>query len=186
MRNITNGRQQPPIFYKIICILLKLSLTLLKKRFNNMKIHCEKFAIGRLGTVTSILLVAMLVYGAIAVWSAGMGAVIVTYTILLAIWVLLTMPRHLIIDDKSIVITHPIGQTVILKSEITEIRAIERSEIRGSLRLFGSGGFFGWFGVFRNSKFGTYRLYCGQLENLYHIKTLTKSYIISSSVPIEL
>lgn len=161
---------------------------MLKKRFNNMKIHCEKFAIGRLGTVTSILLVAMLVYGAIAVWSAGMVAVIVTYTIfiLLAIWVLLTMPRHLLIDDKSIVITHPIGQTVILKSDITEISAVERSEIRGSLRLFGSGGFFGWFGIFRNSKFGTYRLYCGQLENLYHIKTLTKNYIISSSVPIEL
>ena len=130
----------------------------------------------------------MLVYGAIAVWSAGMVAVIVTYTIfiLLAIWVLLTMPRHLIIDDKSIVIPPPIGQTVILKSDITEIRAVERSEIRGSLRLFGSGGFFGWFGVFRNSKFGVYRLYCGQLVNLSHIKTLTKNYIISTSVPIEL
>ena len=153
-----------------------------------MKIHCEKFAIGWLGTVTSILLVAMLVYGAIAVWSAGMVAVIVTYTIfiLLAIWVLLTMPRYLLIDDKSIVITHPIGQSVILKSDITEIRAIERNDIRGSIRLFGSGGFFGWFGIFRNSKFGTYRLYCGQLENLYLVKTTTKKYIISSSKPIEL
>ena len=156
--------------------------------FNNMKIHCEKFTIGRLGTVTSILLVALLVYGTIAVWSAGMVAVIVTYAIfiLLAIWVLLTMPRYLLIDDKSIVITHPIGQTVILKSDIIEVKAIERSEISGSLRLFGSGGFFGWFGIFRNSKFGTYRLYCGQLESLYHIKTLTKNYIISSSKPIEL
>lgn len=153
-----------------------------------MKTHCEKFAIGRMGTVTSILLVALLVYGAIAVWSAGMVTVIVTYTlfILLAIWVLLTMPRHLLIDSKSIVITHPIGQTVILKSDIVEVRAVERSELRGSLRLFGSGGFFGWFGVFHNSKFGVYRLYCGQLENLYLIKTLTRNYIISSSVPIEL
>ena len=151
-----------------------------------MKIHCEKFTIGRLGTVTSILLMAMLVYGAIAVWSAGMVAVIVTYTIfiLLAIWVLLTMPRYLLLDDKSIVITHPIGQTVILKSDITEIRARERNDIRGSLRLFGSGGFFGWFGIFRNSKFGTYRLYCGQLENLYLVKTTTKKYIISSSKTI--
>ena len=153
-----------------------------------MKTHCEKFTIGRMGTVTSILIVALLVYGAIAVWSAGMVAMIVTYTlfILLAIWVLLTMPRYLVIDSKSIVITHLIGQTVILKSDIVEVRAIERSELRGSLRLFGSGGFFGWFGVFRNSKFGVYRLYCGQLENLYLIKTLTRNYIISSSVPIEL
>ena len=153
-----------------------------------MKTHCEKFTIGRMGTVISILLSALLVYGAIAIWYAGMTAVIVTYTVfgLLAIWVLLTMPRYLLVDDKSIVITHPIGQTVILKSDITEISAVERSDIRGSLRLFGSGGFFGWFGIFRNSKFGTYRLYCGQLENLYHIKTLTKNYIISSSVPIEL
>lgn len=153
-----------------------------------MKIHCEKFAIGRLGTVTSILLVAMLVYGAIAVWSAGMVAVIVTYIIfgIVAIWVLLTMPRYLLLDDKSIVITHPIGQSVILKSDIIEVRAIARSDIRGSIRLFGSGGFFGWFGVFRNNKFGTYRLYCGQLENLYLVKTTTKKYIISSSKPIEL
>ena len=158
------------------------------KIFNNMKIHCEKFAIGRLGTVTSILLMALLVYGAIAVWSAGMTAVIVTYIIfgIVAVWVLLTMPRYLLIDDKSIVITHPIGQSVILKSDIIEVRAIERSDVRGSIRLFGSGGFFGWFGVFRNNKFGTYRLYCGQLENLYLVKTTTKKYIISSSKPIEL
>ena len=136
----------------------------------------------------SILLSALLVYGAIAIWYAGMTAVIVTYTVfgLLAIWVLLTMPRYLLVDDKSIVITHPIGQSVILKSEIADIRAVERSELRGSIRLFGSGGFFGWFGIFRNSKLGTYRLYSGQLENLYLIKTSTKSYIISSSVPIEL
>lgn len=161
---------------------------MLKKRFNNMKIHCEKFVIGRMGTVTSILLIALLVYGAIAVWSAGMTAVIVTYIIfgIVAIWVLLTMPRYLLLDDKSIVITHPIGQSVILKSDIIEVRAVERSELLGSIRLFGSGGFFGWFGIFRNSKFGVYRIYCGQLENLYHIKTLTKSYIISSSTPIEL
>ncbi len=153
-----------------------------------MKIHCEKFAIGRLGTVTSILLMALLVYGAIAVWSAGITAVIVTYIIfgIVAVWVLLTMPRYLLLDDKSIVITHPIGQSVILKSDIIEVRAIERSDIRGSIRLFGSGGFFGWFGIFRNNKFGTYRLYCGQLENLYLVKTTTKKYIISSSKPIEL
>ena len=153
-----------------------------------MKTHCEKFTVGRMGTVTSILLIALLVYGTIAVWSAGMTAVIVTYTIfiLLAVWVLLTMPRYLVIDDKSIVITHPIGQTVILKSDIIEVRAADRSELLGSIRLFGSGGFFGWFGIFRNNKFGTYRLYCGQLENLYLVKTLTRKYIISSSVPIEL
>ena len=161
---------------------------MLKKRFNNMRIHCEKFVIGRMGTVTSILLMALLVYGAIAVWSAGLTAVIVTYIIfgIVAIWVLLTMPRYLLLDDKSIVITHPIGQTVILKSDIIEVRAVERSELLGSIRLFGSGGFFGWFGIFRNSKFGTYRLYCGQLENLYLVKTTTKKYIISSSKPIEL
>ena len=153
-----------------------------------MKTHCEKFTVGRMGTVTSILLIALLVYGAIAVWSAGLTAVIVTYIIfgIVAVWVLLTMPRYLLLDDKSIVITHPIGQSVILKSDIIEVRAVERSELLGSIRLFGSGGFFGWFGIFRNNKFGTYRLYCGQLENLYLVKTLTRKYIISSSVSIEL
>ena len=161
---------------------------MLKQNTNFMNTHCEKFAIGRMGTVTSILLVAMLVYGAIAVWSAGMVAVIVTYTIFifLAIWVLLPMPRYLIIQNGLLIITPPIGRTVIEKSQVVKIEAIERSDLRGSIRLFGSGGFFGWFGIFRNSKFGVYRIYCGQLENLYHIKTLTKSYIISSSTPIEL
>ena len=153
-----------------------------------MKTHCEKFTIGRMGTVISILLSALLVYGAIAIWYAGMTAVIVTYTVfgLLAIWALLTMPRYLIIENGLIIITHPIGRTVIEMSQVLKIEAIDRSELRGSLRLFGSGGFFGWFGIFRNSKLGTYRLYSGQLENLYLIKTSTKSYIISSSVPIEL
>ena len=106
-----------------------------------MKTHCEKFTVGRMGTVTSILLIALLVYGAIAVWSAGMVAVIVTYTIfiLLAIWVLLTMPRYLIIQNGLLIITHPIGRTVIEKSQVVKIEAIERSDLRGSIRLFGSG-----------------------------------------------
>lgn len=153
-----------------------------------MKTHCEKFTLGRMGTVTSILLSALIVYGAIAVWSAGMTAVIVTYTIfaLLAIWVLLTMPRYLIVQNGLLIITHPIGRTVIEKSDVVKIEAIDRSELRGSLRLFGSGGFFGWFGIFCNSKLGTYRIYCGQLENLYLVKTQTKSYVISSTKPIEL
>ena len=159
-----------------------------KKYINIMKIYCEKFTLGGMGTVTSILLSALFVYLAIAVWSVGMTAVIVTYFIytLVAIWILLTMPRYLVIQNGLIIITHPIGRTVIEKSQVVKIEAIDSSDLRGSLKLFASGGFFGWFGIFRNSKFGTYHLYCGEVKNIYLIVTTTKKYIISSQKPIEL
>ena len=149
---------------------------------------CEKFNLSLLGIIASVVCLALLIYAAIAIWKAGLIAVTITYIILglLALWVLCNIPRYLIVDSKSIIIIHPIGQTTIRKADITEITPLAPQDIKGSLRIFGSGGFFGWYGIFSNTKIGRYRLYSGDCKNLYLIRTIKSAYVISCKNTLEL
>ena len=58
------------------------------------------------------------------------------------------------IDGGDVVIRRLIGNVRIPVSGIREVRIATRDDLSGSMRLFGSGGLFGYYGLFRNSKLG--------------------------------
>ena len=152
-------------------------------------IHYEnfKFSIGVI--ITSIIVILLFTYASVVIIDTkNTTVIIIALNALLSIifGILCSMPLRLEINKTKIIISHPIGKTVILREHITESRIISKNDLKGSLRLFGSGGFMGWFGIFHNNKLGKYQLYSGDLENLHYIVTKEKNYIISSSVPIEL
>ena len=145
--------------------------------------YVEKFELSK-GTIgLSIASLVLLVVAAVVVINTKEMVAIALFFGLLAVvgvWTMCNVPTKLLIGDNEIIVVHLIGQTAIAKSQIVELRAIERCDLRGSVRLLGSGGFFGWFGLFRNQKFGNYRLFTGDYKNLYLIRTDKKSYVISS------
>jgi hypothetical protein len=63
------------------------------------------------------------------------------------------------IADGNVVIRRLIGNIRIPVSGIREVRIATRDDLSGSMRLFGSGGLFGYYGLFRNSKFGNSNWY---------------------------
>lgn len=67
-----------------------------------------------------------------------------------------------IIGDR-LILHRPIRAREILLSEITGIQVPEPKQLRWSIRLFGSGGLFGYFGKFRNGTFGTMDWYATRL-----------------------
>jgi Bacterial PH domain len=76
------------------------------------------------------------------------------------------------LNDTQLVINRPIGNKIINLTSITEIRAVDSSELAGTIRTFGNGGLFGYYGKFYNKKFGTTTWYATQRIN--RILILTK------------
>jgi Bacterial PH domain len=68
-------------------------------------------------------------------------------------------PTGYSVTDGDVVIRRLIGNVHLPIAGIREVRIATRDDLRGSMRIFGSGGLFGYYGLFRNSKLGTSRWY---------------------------
>jgi hypothetical protein len=88
-------------------------------------------------------------------------------------------PLGIRIDGKNICVNQIKGNMIIPLKDIEEIRKCNTSDIKNSIRKFGSGGFFGYLGVFKNSQLGVYQMYVTDFSNRVLIKTNDKKYVFS-------
>ena len=71
-----------------------------------------------------------------------------------------------------------IGEFSIELDQVAEIEAYDEKEL--NLRLFGSGGFLGYLGIFRNKSLGKYMAYVGDYSQAFWVKTKSgKCYMFS-------
>jgi hypothetical protein len=68
-------------------------------------------------------------------------------------------PTSYAVDNGDVVIRRLIGNVRIPVSGTREVRLATREDLSGSMRVFGSGGLFGYYGLFRNSKLGNSNWY---------------------------
>lgn len=93
---------------------------------------------------------------------------IVTISIFLAyLW----KPSSYEITSEHVIVHRLIGAAKYERSRIINVRAGEPEEIKNAIRLFGSGGMFGYFGKFRNKHLKTFVLQCTRRDNLVMIFT---------------
>jgi hypothetical protein len=59
-----------------------------------------------------------------------------------------------------------IGNIEVPLEGVRETRRITKDDLRGAIRLFGSGGFFGYYGLFRTTKFGKCTWYVTNRKNM--------------------
>ncbi len=88
-------------------------------------------------------------------------------------------PRGYAIEDGSIVIRRLRGGVRFPLESIRQARAAEAGELDGCLRLWGSGGLFGYYGLFQNSKLGTMRWYVTNRNRAVVLLTDSKPVVIS-------
>lgn len=69
------------------------------------------------------------------------------------------------VQDRSLKIRRPVMPLGIEYTQIREVLTPSPAQMSGSIRLFGSGGVFGYFGTFRNSEFGMMRWYATRTSN---------------------
>ena len=132
-----------------------------------------------ISTLTCLLLISLVV----KFWFDDIGLIInIIMTVLFAFLLLLSYawsPNQFETDALNITIRKMWNPIVIPRASIIESRLIEADDISGSVRLMGSGGLFGYYGKFNNSKLKTYNLQAGNRVNLVLIKTTDKTYVLT-------
>ncbi|MBN3518791.1 PH domain-containing protein [Algoriphagus lutimaris] len=88
--------------------------------------------------------------------------------VLIGTWVF--SPQDYEIGDGKLTIKRIIGDFKIGLHEITEVKGLTKEETKGTIRTFGVGGLFGYFGRFYIPKIGRVILFATQRKNKVLIK----------------
>ena len=89
-------------------------------------------------------------------------------------WIL--HPTSYEITNEELLIHRPKGP---IKIQLSDIQSIEKAESSVSVRLFGSGGLFGYFGLFSSRKYGKHHRYTGNNIDLVLVTCIDKKYLLS-------
>lgn len=95
------------------------------------------------------------------------------------VFLFLVRPFKYVLSDHQLVIHKYILPKKIKLSEIETVGAIDYADLRVRLRLFGSGGIWGWFGYFW-AQGGVVNVQCTERNNMVMIVTKKKKKIILS------
>ncbi len=82
------------------------------------------------------------------------------------------------LTGTQFIICRPLKNVIFELNEIRSVNIIDPNEINWSLRIFGSGGLFGYFGKFANRKFGAMTWFATRRNNTILIKTTSHQKII--------
>ena len=90
----------------------------------------------------------------------------------------LMSPDYYELSPTTLIIKKIFGEKIIRINSIKEIISVESQDLRFSIRLFGSGGFMGYFGKYSNFKFGMMNWYATQRKNYLLITTMDNQRIV--------
>lgn len=77
------------------------------------------------------------------------------------------VPKKFVITEDTIEVLKVRGKHVFVKENVFEIKRIDKELLKKSIRTMASGGFFGFWGSFKNKTLGEYKMYGGSFkENL--------------------
>ena len=89
-------------------------------------------------------------------------------------------PSEYSITSTDIIIHRPIGKKFIAKSDILSIVPADNEQMKWTIRTFGVGGLFGYFGKFANSKIGSMTWYVTRRDTMLIITTTSHAKIVIS------
>ena len=107
------------------------------------------------------------------------GAILLLFLAIL-LFSLLWAPRGYSISEDNLLVHRFIGPKSIELSSIGTVEPIDRSQLSGTLRAFGVGGLFGYFGKFHSPNYGILDYYVTQRKNYVLIRTHAGKKIILS------
>lgn len=88
-------------------------------------------------------------------------------------------PRGYILSGRSIAVRRLAGPVRIPLEDVREVRRATADDLSGCIRLWGSGGLFGYYGLFSSSKLGKFTEYATSRENAVLVVSGSKNVIFS-------
>ena len=93
-------------------------------------------------------------------------------------------PKGYAFEDRKLVIYRPFQNKFYSTEDILNVSFVDRKELKNSLRVFGVGGLFGYFGLFRNSRYGTMIWYATRRDQFVVIERSNgKTIVLSPNDP---
>jgi hypothetical protein len=80
-------------------------------------------------------------------------------------------PRGYAVSGRTLTVKRWVGNARVPLNDLRDVRRATADDLRGCLRLFGSGGMFGYFGLFRTSKLGRCWWYATNRQNMVVVIT---------------
>jgi Bacterial PH domain len=88
-------------------------------------------------------------------------------------------PREYVVSSSSITVKRLVGDVRIPLEGMREARATTKDDLRGCIRLWGSGGLFGYYGLFRTRTLGICTWYVTNRSHAVMVKTAAKTVLFS-------
>jgi hypothetical protein len=121
-------------------------------------------------TIAIIILVGWRIYKAI-IASIGNPVALAIYCGAAVILILVLVipyglaPQNYILNNDELIVKRLLISRKIKLDELEEARMVEKEEVKNTIRTFGVGGLFGYFGKYYNPKLGSMTWYLTQREN---------------------
>jgi hypothetical protein len=103
---------------------------------------------------TTKILSAVVCAALLAAAFALQNAIVASVSLLVILLAFVYSPRGYVVADRGVVIQRWIGDVRVSLDDVREARPAESDDFLGCIRLWGSGGLFGYYGLFRTSKLG--------------------------------
>lgn len=128
----------------------------------------------------SVLFIVIIIFQFLTIYNTSKWVVLITYSFLIILYLIVVLfkPRYYNLNYEELIINRFIGNVSIRKSGIKSVEIIDKEKLKGSIRTFGVGGLFGYFGKFYNSTFGAMTWYATKRSNYILIKTTSNKKII--------
>ena len=98
---------------------------------------------------------------------------------------ILLSPRGYKVTDTELILTRLYKPIHIPIKDILSIDTVNTTDLKGTIRLLGSSGFYGYWGKFRNTKYGTFYMHAPKNQNMLYIKCNNgNQYIFQINTPI--
>lgn len=138
---------------------------------------------GKIVTNGIVLIIAVAMaanfFGAPAEVRLARSLLVVLVPIVLVTWAI--HPLNYRISGSSIIIKRAFKTIKIPLDTITDLRLIKGNDLGFLIRMFGSGGLFGYLGVFRSPVIGKFVMWCTNKDDIILITTADKKIAISPS-----
>jgi len=129
-------------------------------------------------TAIMVTIMVGLLFGALIIFNFILPLAILLLSIYLICWYL--KPLRYEISPDELIICRLFKSVRIKRSEIENLTLIDKNKLNGTIRTFGVGGLFGWYGKFSNNELGDMTWYLTRRDKPILISTKANKKILIS------